>query len=520
MTLGASFYEEVKQMSVHCIDKVVVGLLILGSGLGSFCGANQTAHASEKNEASAGFGSDSQEHQPGDKSTNTTAEVVYSATGKRLDRYLTRLVPFGFAGVVLVAQNGQVALSKGYGWANQQMQVANTPETIFGLLSVSKQFTAAAVMTLEMQGRLHTSDLITKYFPDVPEDKLGITIHHLLTHTSGIVSGSSRYFENRSRDGIVRAAFSEPLAFSPGESFLYSNIGYALAATIVEKVSGESFDRYLQNHLFAPAGMSQTGLKNTRWNEAKIAHWYAEGKDRGIPTARAYPDWNRMGSGGVLTTAGDMYRWHCALLGDEILSTDAKNKMFTPHYVGNGYGYGWVIKETERGRRIRHFGASGRGMAAVFRRYVDADLTVIILSNRDGETLLADNNLRNIVDTIAFGEEVAAAPEVHVTEPGAWDQYAGVYRLSNGGSLRVDVEPGVLLVTANGDRSAVLLLGQETDTRRFARAPMRFVHVGKNRFVGFSIPTSQSTELRFMADPEKHMKAVILPDGFVATRED
>lgn len=253
-------------MSVHCIDRVVVGLLILGSGLGSFCGANQTAHASDKNEAPAGFGSDSQEHQLGDKSTNTTAEVVYGATGKRLDRYLTRLTPFGFAGVVLVAENGQVALSKGYGLANQAKQVPNTPETILGILSVSKQFTAAAIMTLEMQGKLHTSDPVAIHLSNVPEDKRGITIHHLLTHTSGIVSGSARYFEDRSREGIVRVAFAEPLAFKPGESFLYSNIGYALAATIVEEVSGESFDQYLQEHLFGPAGMQNTGLRNARWD--------------------------------------------------------------------------------------------------------------------------------------------------------------------------------------------------------------------------------------------------------------
>ncbi|HEX7401864.1 MAG TPA: serine hydrolase domain-containing protein, partial [candidate division Zixibacteria bacterium] len=149
-------------------------------------------------------------------------------TATKLDRYLTRITPFGFSGALLVAKDGMIILNQGYGMAIRSENIRNTAETVFSTGSITKQFTAAAIMKLKMGGKLNTSDPIGKFLDGVPKDKSKITIRHLLTHTSGLVQDVGGDYDAAPRDETVKKILAEPLEFKPGERFEYANVGYTL----------------------------------------------------------------------------------------------------------------------------------------------------------------------------------------------------------------------------------------------------------------------------------------------------
>jgi CubicO group peptidase (beta-lactamase class C family) len=271
--------------------------------------------------------------------------VVKGDMAQKVDTYLSRIAPFGFSGALLISRDGKIVLNKGYGLALRSQGIPNTAETVFSTGSLTKQFTAAGIMKLEMTGKLNTRDPISKYFEDVPEDKQGITLHHLLTHTAGVVDAVGPDFVEALRDTTVKKILERPLQFPPGQRFSYSNAGYSLLAAVIEKVSGKTYEAFQREQLFLPAGMKNTGYRLPDWKGRVIAHWYVGDRDNGTPLEKPYPYWNLLGNGGILSTTGDMYRWHLALLGDKVLSESVKKKMFTP--VENDYGYGWDILERD-----------------------------------------------------------------------------------------------------------------------------------------------------------------------------
>ena len=333
---------------------------------------------------------------------------------KNLDEYMTRLTELGYSGALLVAKEGEVIFSRGYGLANRTEQTPVTPETIFTTGSVTKQFTAAAILKLEMQGKLNVQEPITKYFKNVPEDKKEITLHHLLTHSAGLKSALGSDFAEISRDEYIELAMKTPLNRPPGETYEYSNVGFSLLAAIVEQVSGQSYDAFLQEHLFNPAGMENTGYPKSNWNPKKLAHGYQGDKDWGTflehKMAEDGPYWHLRGNGGVHSTTGDMYKWHLALQEDKILSKEAKEKMYTPH-IREGespsyYGYGWSVMDTRNGKLITHNGGNPY-FAADFLRYVDRDVTIYITSNSAEQRAF---RISRTIAKIAFGEDYTLPP--------------------------------------------------------------------------------------------------------------
>lgn len=392
------------------------------------------------------------------------AESAGTEVAAAVDTYLERLVPFGFSGAVLIARGGNVILNEGYGWADVNERIPNSAQTVFAIGSVSKQFTAAAILTLEMQGKLRTSDAISRYFNDVPEEKAGITLHHLLTHTSGIITGTEEYFDENSREQIIARALESPLLFAPGERDAYSNIGYALLASVVEDVSGMAFEDYLITTLFEPAGMEWTGFRRPNWRKNNLARRYNDGVDNGTLLDEPHPDWNFMGAGGVSSTIADLYRWHKALRGTRILSEDAKQKMYTP--VANDYGYGWFVLDTKYGRLIQHDGGSSKGTAADFRRYVEEDVVIIILSNIDGEYMLFSARLRDNVRDLAFGRSPPMVPVVSATARLSTDEFVGSYRFDDGAMVEFSAAGNMLDVSGTGQSAVASLLSlspQEAD---------------------------------------------------------
>lgn len=237
----------------------------------------------------------------------TADRTVVTGQGKGLDDYLRRLSGFGFSGCVLVSRNGTVLLRKGYGLAEDGTNVPLRPETLFDIGSLSKNFTAAAILRLESDGKLRVGDPISRFLPDLPEDKRAISIHQLLTHTSG-VTGPDAGYRAISKAQAIQEILARPLGTRPGTAWAYSNAGYVLLAAIIESASGETYEDYLQGHIFQRAGLKSTGFWGRRLPGA-IPRSIAKGKDElGVVTdleRLSEATWNDMGSGQIVSTGTD-----------------------------------------------------------------------------------------------------------------------------------------------------------------------------------------------------------------------
>jgi CubicO group peptidase (beta-lactamase class C family) len=397
-----------------------------------------------------------------------TEDIVEGDLATKLDLYLTRITPFGFSGALLAAKDGKVILNRGYGMAIRSENVPNTSETVFSIGSITKQFTAAGIMKLEMMGKLHTEDKITQYFEDVPEDKKEITLHNLLTHTSGVVDALGPDYVTATRDETARKTLEAPLRFKPGEQFGYSNAGYSLLAAVIEKISGQSYEEFLNEHLFTPSGMKFTGYRIPEWDKKVVAHWYWGEKDNGTPLEKNYPQWHLLGNGGILSTTGDMYKWHLALLEDKVLSAEVKKKMFTPFL--NEYGYGWDIIEREMGTLIQHDGGSMLGNSAEMRRYIDAGVVTIVFCNQSFDQRALFEAVRDKIETVVFGGNVAFPPKVLPFDPEKLQKYEGEYKLETGGKLLAQIRGGNFVISAKGqDAISVLFDPANPDPSQFEK---------------------------------------------------
>lgn len=384
-------------------------------------------------------------------------------SAERIDEYLTRAAAFGFSGAVLVARAGEVVLHAGYGDADRQAGLPVTPETVFSIGSITKQFTAAAILALEEAGALRVEDPISRHFEDVPADKRGITIHHLLTHSSGLEGDFGGDYERMPRDSLVRLVLESELLWEPGTRYRYSNAGYSLLGAIVEKASGRGYERYLRERLFEPAGLERTGYLTPDWSGERVAVGYRRGERWGTPLDHAWaedgPWWNLRANGGLLSSAGDLHRWHRALESDRVLSAASREKLFTPHVPENEegtshYGYGWAITPTSRGTTlIWHNGGNGVFFAD-FRRYVDEDAVLVFLTNEaSGETVGSG------IVRLMFGDEVPMPPAAEAEPAEAvLRRYAGTYRLPTGVELEVRVVDGQLRAHASDPEAAALFV--------------------------------------------------------------
>ncbi|MEO8087141.1 MAG: serine hydrolase [Bacteroidota bacterium] len=295
----------------------------------------------------------------------------------------------GFSGTVLVASKGQVLYENGIGLADRESKRKQTAETVFSIGSITKQFTAAAIMKLEADGKLSVNDPLSKFFPDVPADKKDITVHQLLTHTAGFDEVLGDDYDTIDAKEFTALAMKSPLLHKPGETYLYSNVGYSLLGIIVHTVSGKNYEQYLHDELFVPAGMLRTGYVIPGFRNEQLAVGYQDGKRWGTaldhPWKKGGPGWHLRANGGILTTVDDMFRWYLALRNNTVLPKAQTDKMFTPH-VAEGpqqvsfYGYGWVVQKFGDATLIWHNGGNG-----VYNAYVgfdlQQDLFIVVSSN-------------------------------------------------------------------------------------------------------------------------------------------
>ncbi len=377
----------------------------------------------------------------------TSAVEPQDDAARRVDAYLTRLVPHGLSGAVLVARNGNVVLKKGYGLANRATGLAYSADMASCIGSVTKQFTGAAIVKLEMEGRLNSTDPIAKHLPGVPADKTGITIHHLLTHTAGFsgdLGGGDE--EPIERDALVAKVLAAPLTAQPGERFEYSNEGYSVAAAIVERVSGQGYEQYLREHLWLPAGMRDTGYLLPQWPLASLPLGYGDdGREWGRVYKRGWlpdgPGWYLRGNGGIHASLDDLYRWHVALGNGSVLSADALRKYQTGHVTSRGgaarYAYGWGVQQTRRGTSVIAHNGGNRFFFTDFRRYMDEGVVVIAMTNEPviRATELAVRQLESLV--FDDGPAPVVPPSGIDVPRDQREARAGVYRLDDGGTVTV-----------------------------------------------------------------------------------
>ncbi|HET9420648.1 MAG TPA: serine hydrolase domain-containing protein [Nocardioides sp.] len=278
-------------------------------------------------------------------------------------------VPDGSSGSLVATADGEVVTCQGWGEADHETGVAAGCETVYDIGSVTKQFTATAVVKLQMQGRLRVSDPIERFFHGVPDDKRGITVRHLLTHTAGLVEALGDDYEPLTKRAMIAEALRSELRSPPGARYHYSNLGYSLLAAIIEEVSGVGYEHYLAQEIFGPAGMTQTGYVLPDWDPGDVAVEYdakdrSQGRPYDHPWAADGPYWNLRGNGGLLSTAHDMGRWLVALEGDRVLDERAREELFRPRVLeepggDTRYAYGWVVADTAFGTLNWHNGGNG-----------------------------------------------------------------------------------------------------------------------------------------------------------------
>lgn len=290
--------------------------------------------------------------------------------------FLAEELPEGSSGTLIAAQDGDVVTCSGWGQSDHKHGVDTDCDTVYDIMSLTKQFTAAAVLKLQMQGRLDVSDSIGEHLPGVPEDKQPITVQQLLTHTSGLPDSLGGDYEPVSRTAFLAAAFSADLLAAPGEEYHYSNVGYSVLAALIEEASGQDYETYLADNLFRPARMTRTGYVLPDWAAAEVAVEYdAAGDPQGTPLEHPWADdgpyWNLRGNGGILSTARDMYRWHVALQTDRILDAGARRELFEPRVREEPddtyYAYGWVVQDPDSSGTVWHNGGNGWSYAEMAR---------------------------------------------------------------------------------------------------------------------------------------------------------
>lgn len=275
---------------------------------------------------------------------------------KKLDSYILTAVKAGFSGAVLVAEGGKVILHNGYGLADREKNIPVKKDTVFDIGSITKRFTRAAILKLEEQGKLKRSDPLTTFFDDVPADKDGVTIEHLLKHTAGLheYHDTKGDFEEMDREKAVKTILNQKLRFKPGDREAYSNSGYTLLAVIIELVSEQSYQSFLKEYLFKPAGMNRTGFyRDSLWKEDEVAVGY-EGKTIGKKNSPYYwphMTWALVGGGGMVSSVCELYKWIQALEANKVLSEKAKENMYDPqgkpmaYAGGNDFGFSAVVFE-------------------------------------------------------------------------------------------------------------------------------------------------------------------------------
>jgi CubicO group peptidase (beta-lactamase class C family) len=371
-----------------------------------------------------------------------------------------------FAGSVLVARGSDVIVSKGYGLANVEWNIPSSPSARFKVASITKQFTAAAILLLEERGRLKIDDLVKTHLPEAPATWNRMTLFHLLTHTAGFpgLPPTGRQALVDSADGtvagFVTALMQRPLESQPGERFNYTNSGYLVLGHLIQKLTGQSYETFIRENIFTPLGMKDSGLDSPAVISRRAGSYTvtpnglvnaSQASDRIVPNTAA----------GLYSTTEDLMRWQNGLYGGKVISKASLQKMTTP-FKGD-YGLGVYIRTVDGRRAATHGGGAPPFTNLTY--FFDRGISVVVLGNI---SVAPSAEIAGYLGALAHGDTVQLMSEKKAITlaPSVLARYAGVYQFA-GRTMTIRVEGGQLAAQPGGGTALPLLA--ESETRFFNR---------------------------------------------------
>lgn len=378
----------------------------------------------------------------------------------------------GPGAAILITQDGQTLLRKGYGLANLEWQIPVSTETVFRIGSVTKQFTAVLTLMLMEQGKLSLQDPIEKFVPDYPTHGHLITVEHLLTHTSGIKSYTDMkswpadWGKNFSLDELISYFKYQPMNFAPGQKWSYSNSGYILLGAIIEKCTGITYSQFLQESICEPLGMKSTWLELPGLIIPRRAEGYSKGA-KGYQTAAHINMTQPLAAGGIVSTVGDLALWDAALYRGKLITAENLHRAHTPINLPDGssthYGYGWGIHAFEGLEVIDHAGGI-HGFVCHVLRFPSKRIFAAMLTNSDTPSQSPENaTFRGAL--LALGSTFREPEKVGLLEEEAL-KFVGKYEMESGAALTISINNGDLWMMWPGEDN-----------------PDKLITTGKNEFV-------------------------------------
>lgn len=427
---------------------------------------------------------------------------AWAASNAELAGYADQLFSRAYAAgepgaAVLVMKDGQVVLRKGYGMASLELGVPIQPDMVFEIASITKEFTAAAILLLEERGKLSVEDEVTKYLPDYPTHGQKITLRHLLTHTSGVPDFTGlpewwpRMREDMTVPQIIDLFKDKPLDFTPGEKQSYSNSGYVLLAAVIEKASGKSYEDFMEQEILAPLGMK----RSRNWHLHEIVPGLVTGYDMGEAgpmSTLPFSMTQTIGAGSLLSTVDDLALWTEALSSGKLLKRESLERMTTPWKLPSGQpvkgGYGIQIFE-EDGKRILAHGGGVSGFNSYLLSIPGERLQVAVLSNISGHDP-GVGGLAYRVAMKALGRPVEDRKAMDL-DPAALDEYVGLYRFDEKRCQSVFREGTRLFAQGTGGEKHEILAASRDDFFYLDLDPrIHFRRDGEGKITGMDLQYS------------------------------
>lgn len=448
-----------------------------------------------------------------------------------IDEYMNAVAEVQhFMGAVLVARGDDIIIAKGYGMADVEAQIPNTAHTRFRIGSVTKQFTAMAILMLEAKGKLDLQDSVCDYLSECPSHWQNVTIYNLLTHTSGIPSFTTfpKYLTVRTQQmspqELVALFRDKPLTFKPGTEFQYSNSGYVLLGYIIERVSGKSYAQFLEKHIFEPLGMTHSGYAADHPDAKHHAegYRYASGEYKPVPFVDMSVPYS---AGALYSTVHDLYTWDRALAAGKLLPAPLREKMLSPQVpvkgkvskiVGTGgpdhYGFGWFVTEAFGRTVYSHEGAIA-GFTAINSWFPGENIYIIVLDNMSSPDIF---KIARDLAAIVFGEdyEIPQPLEAISLPADALKKFVGTYQMTPERFITVSLTDGQLKARLTGQPA--LPIYPESPTHFFykaVRAEIFFKTNEKGKVTGLVLHQRGMKMPARRVDPAKARKATDKPEA-------
>jgi len=396
---------------------------------------------------------------------------------------------------VIVVRDGKVILRKGYGRANMELGVPIEPDMVFRIGSLTKQFTAVAVLMLSEQGKLSLEDDITKFIPDYPTQGKKITVEHLLTHTSGIKSYTSLpewlplWRKDMPLTELIAIFKDKPMDFAPGEKWAYNNSAYVLLGAVIEKASGQSYSDFIEKNIFAPLGMKHSYYDDTARIIPRRAAGYSKGKD-GFVNAAYLSMSQPSAAGSLVSSVDDLALWDASLYTEKLVKQESLKRAWTSAKLNDGkatgYGFGWFVNSYEGHPVIEHSGGIN-GFASYALRMPNDHVFVAALTNKDsespGRTVLK-------IAALAIGKPYSEPVAIKLAAT-VLDSYAGVYQLGEKDEAIVRRDGDTLVIGfPNGRKTVISPLSETQFFVKDSRSRITFARNTAGVVTGFVVSGS------------------------------